>query len=231
MRYFSTFILLFSTLLITAQDSGEKDLESFRGVSVSSSVEATLVKGDKNHIYVEVKNVDLGDIKVEIDDGVLYVGKKNNKGWNINWGSGKRIKTVITYTDELSYLSVSSSADLIVEDVVYSDKLKIRVSSSGDMNVEVDAQALDIDVSNSADLNIKGKAYKAQIDASNSADLNGKKLVVDEVKVTARNSADVYIHAKSKLKARANNSADIVYYGNPTNVDNSSSSGGDIEKN
>jgi len=220
MRYFSTFILLFSTLLITAQDSGEKDLESFRGVSVSSSVEATLVKGDKNHIYVEVKNVDLGDIKVEIDDGVLYVGKKNNKGWNINWGSGKRIKTVITYTDELSYLSVSSSADLIVEDVVYRD-----------MNVEVDAQALDIDVSNSADLNIKGKAYKAQIDASNSADLNGKKLVVDEVKVTARNSADVYIHAKSKLKARANNSADIVYYGNPTNVDNSSSSGGDIEKN
>ena len=59
MRYFITFILLFSTLLITAQNSGEKDLETFRGVAVSSSVEATLVKGDKNHIYVEVKNVDL----------------------------------------------------------------------------------------------------------------------------------------------------------------------------
>ena len=228
MRYFITFILLFSTLLITAQNSGEKDLETFRGVAVSSSVEAKLVKGDKNHIYVEVQNVDLNDVKVEIDDGILYVGKKN-KNWNISWGNGKRIKAIITYTDELSYLSASSSADLVADEIVYSDQLKIRVSSSGDMNVEVDAQALDIDVSSSADLNIKGTAYKAQIVASNSADLNGKKLVVDEVKVTARNSADVYIYAKSKLKARANNSADIVYYGNPTNVDRSSSSGADIE--
>ena len=210
MRYFITFILLFSTLLITAQNSGEKDLETFRGVAVSSSVEAKLVKGDKNHIYVEVQNVDLNDVKVEIDDGILYVGKKN-KNWNISWGNGKRIKAIITYADELSYLSASSSADLVADEIVYSDQLKIRVSSSGDMNVEVDAQALDIDV-------------------SSSADLNGKKLVVDEVKVSASSSADVYIHVKNKLKARASSSADIVYYGNPTNVDNSSSSGGDIEK-
>ena len=229
MRYFSTFLLLFSTLLITAQNSGEKDLETFRGVAVSSSVEATLVKGDKNHIYVEVKNVDLNDVKVEIDDGILYVGKKN-KNWNISWGNGKRIKAIITYADELSYLSASSSADLVADEIVHSDQLKIRVSSSGDMNVEVDAQALDIDISSSADLNIKGSAHKAQIDASSSADLNGKKLVVDEVKVSASNSADVYIHVKNKLKAKASSSADIVYYGNPTNVDRSSSSSGDIEK-
>lgn len=228
MQHIITFALLLSSLVLTAQHSGEKDLENFRGVAVSSSVEATLVKGDKNHIYVEVKNVDLDDVKVEIEKGILYVGKKN-KNWNINWGSGKRIKAIITYADELSYLSASSSADLVADEVVYSDQLKINVSSSGDMNIEVEAQELDIDVSSSADLNIKGSAYKAQIDASSSADLNGKKLIVDEVKVSASRSADVYIHVKNKLKAKASSSADIVYYGNPTNVDRSSSSGADIE--
>jgi hypothetical protein len=229
MQHISTFVLLLFSLAMTAQDSGEKDLENFRGVAVSSSVEATLVKGDKNHIYVEVDNVDLNDVKVEIEKGILYVGKKYNKGWNINWGSGKRIKAIITYADELSYLSASSSADIVAEEIINSDQLKINVSSSGDMNIEVDAQELDIDVSSSADLNIKGTAYKAQIDASSSADLNGKKLIVDEVKVSASSSADVYIHVNKKLKAKASSSADIVYYGDPTNVDRSSSSGGDIE--
>ncbi len=230
MQHIITFILLLSSLALTAQNSGEKDLETFRGVAVSSSVEATLVKGDKNHIYVEVKNVDLGDVRVEIEQGILYVGKKN-KNWNFNWNSGKRIKAIITYTDELNYLSASSSADLITDEVVYSDQLKINVSSSGDMNVEIEAQELDINVSSSADLNIKGSAHKARINASSSADLNGKRLIVDEAKVSASSSADVYIHVKNKLKAQASSSADIVYYGNPTNVDKSSSSSGDIEKN
>lgn len=230
MRHIITIALILSAFVLTAQESGEKNLETFKGVAVSSSVEATLVKGDKNHIYVEVQNVDLEDVKVEIEKGILYVGKKYKKNWNINWGSGKRIKAIITYADELSYLSASSSADLVADDVVYSDQLKINVSSSGDMNVEVEAQELDIDVSSSADLNIKGSAYKAQIDASSSADLNGKKLIIDELKVSASSSADVYIHVKSKLKAKASSSADIVYYGNPTNVDKSSSSGADIEK-
>ena len=212
-----------------AQDSEERTFDSFHGVSVSASVDAQLIKGNRNHVLIEVENYDLDDVKTEVSGGILKVGMKSKNNWNLGWSKKKKVKATITYKDELDYLSVGASADLVADHIIESDELEISVSSSGDMTVEVDVRRLDASISSSGDLYIKGTADKAKVRASSSADFEGKRLKVGDADLKASSSADISIHVSGDLKASASSSADIEYYGNPTNKDISKSSSGTVD--
>jgi len=211
-----TFLFSVLQLSLSAQDSETRDLSSFKGVSASASVDVTLVKGNRNEAEITVKNVELDDVVTEINNGILKVGM-DGKGKKWSWGKNKRRKVAVTvtYTDDLEYLSVSSSADLICDDVISGDYLEIKASSSGDMSVSVDVEELEATVSSSADIEIDGSADEASITASSSADFLGKRLDVNNAEVSASSSADIEISVANSLEARASSSADITYYGNP----------------
>ena len=223
-----TSLLLLSSFWLLAQDSEDRSVGSFHGVAVSASVDAELVKGNSNEVHITVENYDLDDVKTEIKDGILKVGMKSKKNWG-GWSKKRKVKAVITYTDELDYLAVGSSADLTADHVIKSEELKLKVSSSGDMTVEIDVNELDASVSSSGDLYIQGTADKAKVSASSSADFEGKKLKVGDADLKASSSADISIHVSGELKASASSSADIEYYGNPKSKDISKSSGADID--
>ncbi len=228
----SYILLLFSlciTTFLSAQSSETRSVGSFDGIAVSASVDAELVKGSKNEVKITVENYDLHDVKTEIENGVLKVGMKSKNGWNWNKGGKKRkVKAVITFSDELDYIAVGSSADLISHDVITGDELELKVSSSGDMSVEIDVNHLDASVSSSGDLSVEGKAHSADVDVSSSGDFYGKKFQVKEADLKASSSADISIRVSDKLKARASSSADIEYYGNPEIRDIHKSSGADV---
>lgn len=224
-----TSLFVFCSIFAFGQDSEDRSVDSFHGVSISASVDAELVKGNQNEVHITVENYDLDDVKTEVIGGILKVGMKSKKNWNMGWSKKRKVKAVITYTDELDYIAVGSSADLTADHVIESDELELKVSSSGDMTIEVDVNELDASVSSSGDLYIKGFADKATVSASSSADFEGKKLKVGDANLKASSSADIAIHVSGNLKAIASSSADIEYYGNPTNKDISKSSGADVD--
>jgi hypothetical protein len=222
--------LLFSSSSIFAQDKEVRTFDEFHGVSVSASVDATLTKGSENKVTIMVENYELENVKTEMKNGVLYVGMKS-KGWNNSGWKKKKVQANIVYSDELDEISVGASADLIVKGPVKSDELKLNVSSSGDMSIEVDVNELHANVSSSGDLDIKGRASYANVVASSSADFEGEDLEVDEAELTASSSADISIHVNKSLKATASSSADIEYSGDPQIKDITKSSQAEITRN
>lgn len=225
----STVLFLCVSLFATAQNKETRSLSSFHGVSASASVNAILVKGNKNEVAIEAYETELEDVKTEIEDGILKVGMKSKNKWSMNWSSKRKVNVTVTYTDDLDYIGVSSSADLTSKDVISGDDLKISVSSSGDMTIEIDVDNLTASISSSGDLNISGSANFAEVSGSSSADFNGKNLKVINAEVSASSSADISIYVSESLKASASSSGDIEYYGNPTKKDISKSSGGDVD--
>lgn len=225
----STILFLSVSLLAGAQNKGTRQMDAFHGVSASASVNAVLVKGNKNEVAIEAYEVDLEDVKTELEDGILKVGIKSKKNWMGNWNSKRKVNVTITYTDELDYIGVSSSADLTSKDFIKSNNLKLDVSSSGDMIIEVDVDNLTASISSSGDLDISGRADFAKVSASSSADFNGKNLKVKNAELSASSSADISVYVSESLKASASSSGDIEYYGNPTKKDISKSSGGDVD--
>jgi hypothetical protein len=221
------FVSVFS--FIFAQESEVRKFSGFHGVAASASVDAELVKGSENKVTITVENYELEDVETEIEGGVLRVGMKS-KGWNNGSWKKRKVHALIEYNGELDHLSVGASADLIAKNVISGDKLKIEVSSSGDMTLEVDVKELYANVSSSGDLNIRGKANRAKVVASSSADFEGSDLEVDEAELIASSSADITIHVNNSLKATASSSADIEYSGNPSVKDITKSSQASVSK-
>lgn len=226
----SLIFLLISSTIIIGQDSETRSLDSFDGITVSESINAEIIKGNKNSIKITAYEVDLEDVETDIDSGNLKVGMKS-KNWNGSWSKRRKVDVVITYTDDPEYINVNSSADLIAKDVIKSDKLELKVSSSGDLILEVDVNNLKAQVSSSGDIDIKGKANTADVSVSSSGDFTGKKLMVQDADLSASSSADISIHVDGNLTARASSSADIDYYGNPKNKKISKSSQGSVSGN
>jgi len=218
------------SLGLLAQYSETRQLDNFHGVSASTSVDVELQRGDTNKAEVIVKNVDVDKVRTEINNGILEVGYKGKKNWN--WSGKKRkMKVIVTYTDELDYLSASSSADMICHNDIVGDRLKVNASSSGDIYLTVDVNSLEASASSSGDIEISGKADKADLSASASGDVLGFKLTANDVKAQASSSGDVEITVVDNLHARASSSGDVTYKGNPSNKDVSSNSGGDVSHN
>lgn len=224
--------LMFNVPNVNAQDQETRSLDSFDGISVSASINAELRKGSKNEVKIMVENHDLDDVETEIRGGVLKIGMKKNS-WN-SWGSKsskkRRVNVVVTYTETLEFLSASSSSDLIAKDVISSDELELVVSSSADMTVEVNVDELVASVSSSGDLVVSGSAKKGSINTSSSADFVGDDLTIDMAELKASSSSDITVRVQSSLEAKATSSADITYYGNPSQKDVKKSSGGSIDR-
>ena len=222
-----TIIFLSIGMTLTAQERETRSVDDFHGIAVSASINAELVKGNKNELSIEVSGVELDDVETEVVNGILKLGMKS-KNWSGNWLKKSKVTVIVTYTDDLDYISASSSADLVGKDIIKGEELEIVVSSSGDVILEVDVDELVATISSSADLDISGRANSAEVKASSSADFNGRKLIVQEADLSASSSADIVIHVDKALKARASSSADIEYYGSPQQKDVSKSSNGSV---
>lgn len=235
MKKFSSYFLVLVTALLAftpmsnAQETETRSLGNFKGISVATSIEATLQKGSSNSIDISAKGVDLDKVHTDIEDGVLMVRIKNNKS-NWSWGKKNKVQVTITYANDPDYLSVSSSGDITGTDVIRSSSLRLKASSSGDMKIEVDVDELEASVSSSADLMISGTADKAKISASSSADFLGKNLEVGDAHLSASSSADIEVRVNKSIEASASSSGDIVYWGNPTEKGVKKSSSGDVTR-
>ncbi len=232
MKHFNHIFLVIATLFfqinINAQNSETRSLGSFDGISVSQSIDAELVKGNKNEVDITVSRVDLEDVITEVENGVLKL--KMKKKWNNNWGKKKKVKIVVTYAEYPNYISASSSADVISHDKIITSSLELKASSSADLILDVEVDDLDSRASSSADIEISGSADKAYVSVSSSADFLGKRLTTKTADLSASSSGDIYIKVTDELSAKASSSGDIIYYGNPDVRKAKKSSSGDITR-
>ena len=167
--------ILATAITLSAQSKETRTMEDFDGIKVSSSVDAELNKGSKNEVNISVRGADLEDVITEVEDGILVVTMRKN--WSKRkWNNKTKILVKITYTEDPSLISVSSSSDLIAHDVIKTKKLKLKASSSADMRIEVDVEELIAQSSSSSDIEIEGRADDVKITASSSSDFLGKNL-------------------------------------------------------
>ena len=85
-------------------------------------------------------------------------------------------------------------------------------------------------MSSSGDVTLDGNATSLEVKASSSGDCNLKGLTVVDAKVKASSSADVTLTVTKSLDAAASSSADVNYYGNPSQVNTDKSSSGSVNK-
>lgn len=220
------FAVLFSTMTLNAQ-SKTLDLDRFDGLSVSGNIDLILIPDTENYAEIEVEDIDIDKLETRKKGSTLKFKLKNSGFLNLFGGSGKAyIK--LHYTEDLENIRSSASADIRSNDIVHSDELDLSSSSGSSIELEVECNFIDASVSSGADIVLEGEFDKQDISASSGGSYKAQMAISNTVKARASSGGSIKVWATEKFNGRASSGGSIQYKGNPSNSDNSTSSGGSI---
>ncbi|WP_445385379.1 head GIN domain-containing protein [Robiginitalea sp. IMCC44478] len=195
--------------------------EDFSAISASEGIDVFVTQGSRHSIRVEADENVIELIGTDIRDGKLKVHAIEN--------IGRATKKVYVTLPEVSSLSASSGADLVVNGTLEAGKLRLHSSSGAELELEVLADEIEADASSGADIRLTGRANLFYADASSGSDIKARDLEVKVCHADASSGAGIKIQVSESLTADASSGGDISYSGNP-NVQSNKSVSGSVHK-
>ena len=233
--------LMFSHLL---SDSGKGDVieksysVDFDELQISTSLSAEVFKSNEEKIVVYAPSDLMKYVLVKQEGRKVKVKIQSEGKLNI---STDRIKIKV-YAKDFDGLVANSSGSIVLKDDFKFSDLDVKVSSSGNINVniqasssgdfygEVNATNLSMQSSSSGGINIKGKVERVSAQASSSGDIKAENLTADSAVLTTSSSADITIGVRQSVTASASSSGDIniIKRGDLNKITKNESSSGTI---
>ncbi len=206
---------------VTTKTVNTGDYDGVKGVG---SMDIHLEKGTEGNIRVTTDDNLHQYIEIEVKDNMLVVKTKKNTYLKTKKG----IHVAVPFKD-ISEISLVGSGDIDTKDVVDAPNLELRVTGSGDVNLDVNSGKVEANVTGSGDIRVKGKTVDLEVSVTGSGDFHGFELQSDNTEATVSGSGDVRVVANESIKARVRGSGDITYKGNPERSDTKTSGSGDID--
>ncbi|PWL29329.1 head GIN domain-containing protein [uncultured Roseivirga sp.] len=226
-------LLAFSLLvsLAWAQGKETRDVGNFDYISMSISGKVYVTQGNKNEVIVEADRDDMENIRTEVRGGRLSISTKSKGGW-FSWGDGLDGKVNIYVTvKELTGVNVSGSGDVISRNTIKVDMFEASISGSGDIEIELDARAVQSKITGSGNIELSGSAQRAKLGISGSGKYYAEDLKVDDYEVSISGSGRAAINTNGELDVRISGSGSVYYSGNPTGVNTNVSGSGRVRRN
>ncbi|GGG50063.1 head GIN domain-containing protein [Bizionia arctica] len=200
---------------------------TYDAISCSGSFDYILVAGTEGTITLEGEENLLPYIITEVKGNKLIIKQKDKA--NLRTSINKSIKITIPFTD-ISSVSLAGSGDLWNEDLISATKFEASLAGSGDVTLNIKANAVIGSLAGSGDLSLKGETDSLEANVSGSGDFDASKLESNHTDVSLAGSGDADVVSNKSLKARVTGSGDIEYKGNPETEDTKVAGSGSISK-
>ena len=203
--------------------SEERPVSGFDGLRVSSGIDVIMRQGTGESLEIEADDNLMEHIKTEVVDNTLKIFTDKNI---------RKAKAMVAYLEykELSSIRISSAGDVTGENTLQTDKLRIDISSAGDLELDVQAEEIRCDISSSGDARLSGSADILEADLSSAGDLSAYELITRECKVSCSSAGDARVFATEELDLRCSSAGSIFYRGDADLVSSHTSSAGTISK-
>ncbi len=238
MKRLGTFLFLVLTLsscwddinCTTAKGSIETKtvaLDNIKGINLNVNANVYVSEGSVQTVTVEGKEDALLKLKTDVRNGI----------WIIDFDQCvlNHDLTVHITIPKLTYVKISGSGDVYGETPFASgdELVEFRISGSGYMNLEMNAENIETTISGSGDIRLSGEAnnHKLQISGSGSLTSYELKSVNHDVNISGSGNAEVFVDG-GVLDAKISGSGKVYYKGNPSSfIANISGSGKIIDSN
>lgn len=187
--------------------------ENFNEVRAGNGWEVFLEKGTTNAVILEADENLVESANIYLKNGVLKI--YNEKAI----GSAASKKVYVTYSENLTDISVDSGASLTTKEALTGDNIDLDASSGGSMRVEVIAKNINTDASSGGVLRASGTADRVTASVSSGGVSRISNLKSLSAKVSASSGGVLDVYSTENLKADASSGGVINYYGNPKEVD------------
>lgn len=205
--------------------SEQRNVGMFSYVDLRVSGNLYITQGENLVLELEGDRDLLEKCKTYVRNHQLII---ENDSWRNLW-SKKSIYVYVTIP-EITGLELSGSGRIIGKSEIVSEKLGLKISGSGDVDLDVNVHALLTEISGSGDIQIRGKAKKHNCKISGSGDLKGYELSTDSSNIKISGSAKCEILVSHSLDAKISGSGKVYYRGNPSIVNLKTSGSGSIHK-
>jgi len=200
-----------------------RQVGEFDQIHVSRGMNVYVTQGSPAKVVVIADNNLHEVIETKVEGGVLKVYVNEN----IRWAKEKKVMITV---EKLSGLESTSGSNAWSQNQIMSENLELKASSGANIILEVNAKYLKADCSSGANIKLSGLAKEADMETSSGANLKGEELKAENCKMKASSGGNVSSTVNGRLEAQASSGGNIVYYGEPTETDVNTSSGGNIHK-
>lgn len=226
MKNIMLILLIASGVSAFAQDSQVRDVPSFTEVSFNISGVAYITQGSQESVIL--KGVDLDEIKTEVKNGKLVIRNTSNKKFQL-FNREEDLEVHITMPT-VEGLSVSGSGKIYGKNMIKAEKMDLKVSGSGNIELEADAKVLRFSIAGSGLLKVAGTATDGYASISGSGNIKAVDLKAQKFEVKISGSGNCEIYARESLEASISGSGTIYYKGDPKKVNVNTSGSGSIKK-
>lgn len=207
------FIVLFllSSFSVLAQSLETRALPPFRQLNTGGSWDVVVVKGDREEVRLEAKNLNLDRVITEVKNGTLNIHLERGNYRNMD------LKVTVVYR-ELEAIHAGGSGNLKSTDALVADELEVSLSGSGNaFFYNVVADRLDLSMSGSGDLTIRGGTIgKVALRQSGSGNLKAIDLEAEDAQIDKSGSGNATLTVNQSLSVKASGSGNVDYKGNPS---------------
>jgi len=217
-----TFVFLISCLTY-AQDRTSIEISDFDELRASGNLDVILKKGDRVSAEYFSRGIDEDMIVVESNGNQLKVQVK--PGFHGDF----KVKVYVTYTIIREARSIAGSR-IYFEDKVEGDKLNLKATSGGLIEIPIDVNALEAKVDTGSEIEIEGKTGQLNASSATGGIFSGFKLYSEKAYLKAGTGGVIEVSVKDLIEASASTGGHIKYRGNPEKNKIHETLGGSVKK-
>jgi len=196
-------------------------------------------KGEGNTVTQELYISDFTGVKLEIaadiyitqgsEFSVTATGQQNiinkldrdvdNEVWEVEFDDCAKNYNNLTIhitMPVIDYLAISGSGTIYGQNAFDVNDIDLKISGSGDMDLELNAAKIDANISGSGKMKLYGEADNAEFSISGSGDYKAFELLTNRTEVNISGSGDAEVFASEYLDVDITGSGDVFYKGNPS---------------
>jgi len=193
---------------------------NFRSVASHGSFNVYVSSGPQA-LKIEAEDNLLPYIETYVDGSTLHVETKDDV-----WLRPSREIRVYVSSPDFESIHSFGSGDIIGQSkIIDSSSLKLAVSGSANIKMDVAAPAVAAEINGSGDIDLKGETKKFNGDIRGSGNVRAMDLKSEDATITIYGSGDADLFASMKLDVHVGGSGDVRYKGNPQVSSNIAGSG------
>ena len=200
-------------------------VDAFTRVHVSGGLDVQVMQAATPGVQVQTDENLLEYLDIYTDGNDLTI--KEKQGYNVIPS-----KDLVIRVSAPDYRELDGSGSVnftSANTLASSGELKLSISGSGNMNLQVNAPKITSEISGSGSLDLKGSAGDFDASVSGSGSIRSFELATNNARVDLTGSADAKVNASKSLDVEISGSGSVQYRGNPS-VKQRVSGSGSIEK-
>ena len=203
--------------------SEERNVEAFNAIDLSGTANVYISKSRNNKVEIKTDDNIMPLVETYVKSGKLHISNKKCI-------SKTTVFDIYVSMPEIEELNVSGSGQIHSDDKFKSNNVKLIVSGSGEILLNIKANYVKSRVSGSGEIELTGKTDKQDVRISGSGEYNAFDLTSNETVVDISGSGNCEIFVEESLEAEVSGSGDVEYRGEPKIVNTEVSGSGTIKK-